>query len=159
MVYLLDFQSFQYSRFPLPGQHYWCKKKRQVVFEGFWARYNLLQVYWQRSLNAVRSNAIYMVRGQAGSRQTGQTVHRDGRNDYRKSRHEHHGNGDPLRLAGGLSQSSSFAQVLADVLAAPVGVAGVSEASALGAALCAAVGSGAIPDLEQALHDGKAEPT
>jgi L-ribulose-5-phosphate 4-epimerase len=47
-----------------------------------------------------------------------------------------------IRLAGGMSRSSFFAQLLADVVGMPVEVAQVTECSALGAAICAAVGAG-----------------
>src|SRR5215510_10771434 len=47
-----------------------------------------------------------------------------------------------IRLAGGMSRSSFFAQLLSDVVGVPVEVAQVPECSALGAAICAAVGGG-----------------
>ncbi|HXV83636.1 MAG TPA: NAD(P)-dependent oxidoreductase [Candidatus Binatia bacterium] len=47
-----------------------------------------------------------------------------------------------IRLGGGMSKSGFFAQLLSDVLAAPVEVAQVPECSALGAAICAGVGVG-----------------
>ena len=47
-----------------------------------------------------------------------------------------------IRLAGGMSKSGFFAQLLADVLGVPVEVAQVPECSALGAAICAGVGAG-----------------
>lgn len=50
-------------------------------------------------------------------------------------------------LTGGLSQSDTFAQILCDVLGTPLRTSGVTETSALGAALCGAVGAGALPDL------------
>jgi sugar (pentulose or hexulose) kinase len=46
-----------------------------------------------------------------------------------------------IRLAGGMSKSTFFAQLLADVLGVPVEAAQVPECSALGAAICAAVGA------------------
>jgi sugar (pentulose or hexulose) kinase/phosphoglycerate dehydrogenase-like enzyme/ribulose-5-phosphate 4-epimerase/fuculose-1-phosphate aldolase/putative sterol carrier protein len=46
-----------------------------------------------------------------------------------------------IRLAGGMAKSSFFAQLLADVLGAPVEAARVLECSALGAAICAGVGA------------------
>lgn len=64
-----------------------------------------------------------------------------------------------LRLAGGLSRSPFLAQVLANVLAAPVEVAATAEASALGAALCAAVGAERFSDLEVAAANLLCEPT
>jgi sugar (pentulose or hexulose) kinase/phosphoglycerate dehydrogenase-like enzyme/ribulose-5-phosphate 4-epimerase/fuculose-1-phosphate aldolase/putative sterol carrier protein len=47
-----------------------------------------------------------------------------------------------IRLAGGMSKSAFFAQLLADVLGMPVEAAQVPECSALGAAICAGVGAG-----------------
>ncbi len=47
-----------------------------------------------------------------------------------------------IRLAGGMSKSAFFAQLLSDVVGIPVEVAQVPECSALGAAICAAVGAG-----------------
>jgi sugar (pentulose or hexulose) kinase/phosphoglycerate dehydrogenase-like enzyme/ribulose-5-phosphate 4-epimerase/fuculose-1-phosphate aldolase/putative sterol carrier protein len=46
-----------------------------------------------------------------------------------------------IRLAGGMSKSAFFAQLLSDVLGVPVEAAQVSECSALGAAICAGVGA------------------
>ena len=46
-----------------------------------------------------------------------------------------------IRLAGGMSKSPFLAQLLADVLGAPVEAARVSECSALGAAICAGAGA------------------
>lgn len=51
-----------------------------------------------------------------------------------------------LALAGGLSRSTFFAQLLADVTGAPA-ARGAAEASALGAAICAGVGAGVFPDV------------
>ena len=51
---------------------------------------------------------------------------------------------------GGLSRSPLFTQLLADVLDRPVAVGATSEASALGAALCAGVGAGVFDDLRAA---------
>ncbi|CAM5774223.1 carbohydrate kinase [Labrys miyagiensis] len=52
-----------------------------------------------------------------------------------------------VRLTGGVSRNASFAQMFADALNLPVTVAGVDEAAAFGAALCAgaAVGQFASP--------------
>ena len=64
---------------------------------------------------------------------------------------ERAGAGDgPVHLTGGLSRSRFFSQLLADVLAAPVSVSAEPEATAFGAALCAAVGAGARESLEAA---------
>jgi autoinducer 2 (AI-2) kinase len=46
-----------------------------------------------------------------------------------------------VRLAGGMSKSAFFAQLLSDVLGVPVEAAQVPECSALGAAICAGVGA------------------
>lgn len=45
-------------------------------------------------------------------------------------------------LGGGMARSATFVRLLADVLGRPVRTAEVPEASALGAAMCAAVGAG-----------------
>jgi len=55
-----------------------------------------------------------------------------------------------LHLGGGLSRSRVFAELLAGALHRPLRVAEVAESSALGAALCAAVGAGYFANLEQA---------
>ena len=52
-----------------------------------------------------------------------------------------------IRLAGGMSKSAFFAQLLSDVLGVPVEAAHVSECSALGAAICAGVGARLYGDL------------
>ena len=46
-----------------------------------------------------------------------------------------------IRLAGGMSQSAFFAQLLSDVIGVPVEAVQVPECSALGAAICAGVGA------------------
>jgi autoinducer 2 (AI-2) kinase len=55
-----------------------------------------------------------------------------------------------LVLTGGLSRSAAFAQCIADALDCEVQVPDEPGATALGAALCAAVAAGAFPDLESA---------
>ena len=55
-----------------------------------------------------------------------------------------------IRLAGGMSKSTFFAQLLADVLGVPVEAAQVPECSALGAAICAAVGARLYDDVVDA---------
>lgn len=55
-----------------------------------------------------------------------------------------------VRLGGGMSRSETFARLLADVVGRPVLVASVPEASALGAAMCAAVGAGIHVSLPEA---------
>lgn len=61
---------------------------------------------------------------------------------------------DEIRLTGGGSRNPAFAQMFADVLGRPVGVAAVDEAAAWGAARCAAVGVGA----QGSLDDGDERP-
>ncbi|NRA02482.1 MAG: class II aldolase/adducin family protein [Myxococcales bacterium] len=56
----------------------------------------------------------------------------------------------PLRLAGGVSRSPLFAQIVADVFDEPVAAGGTGDESALGAAICAGVGAG----LYEGLTDG-----
>ncbi|WP_188112841.1 NAD(P)-dependent oxidoreductase [Mycobacterium simiae] len=56
----------------------------------------------------------------------------------------------PFHLAGGMSRSAVFAQIISDVLGQPVQVGATSESSALGAALCAGVAVGVFTDLAQA---------
>jgi autoinducer 2 (AI-2) kinase len=50
-------------------------------------------------------------------------------------------------FAGGASKSPAWSQIVADVLGLTVRVPVVKEASALGGALCAAVGAAVFPDL------------
>jgi len=52
-----------------------------------------------------------------------------------------------LRMAGGLSRSAFFTQLVSEVLERPIEVAAVPEATALGAAICAGVGAGIFDDL------------
>jgi len=53
-----------------------------------------------------------------------------------------------VMLAGGLSRSDVFAQILSDVLGVEVEAGDCHEATALGAALCAGVGAGVFESLE-----------
>lgn len=55
-----------------------------------------------------------------------------------------------VALGGGMARSQFFAQLLADVLGAPVQVAAAPETSCAGAAMCAAVGAGVYDDLTAA---------
>jgi autoinducer 2 (AI-2) kinase len=55
-----------------------------------------------------------------------------------------------MRLGGGIARSELWCQILSEVLGFPVVVPAASEASAVGAALCAGVGAGLFPDLRQA---------
>jgi autoinducer 2 (AI-2) kinase len=57
---------------------------------------------------------------------------------------------DQVCLTGGLTHSRLFCQILSDCLALPVFVGRVREASALGAAICAATGIQAFADLADA---------
>lgn len=56
-----------------------------------------------------------------------------------------------LVVSGGGSRSPLMSQIVADVLARPVERAGLPDAAALGAAICAAVGHGTHPDWETAV--------
>jgi autoinducer 2 (AI-2) kinase len=55
-----------------------------------------------------------------------------------------------LRLGGGMTRSAAFVRLLADVIGRPVRVAGLPEVSALGAAMCAAVGAGLYSSFTEA---------
>lgn len=57
---------------------------------------------------------------------------------------------EELSVCGGLSRSGFFTQMAADVCQVPVRVPAVREASSLGAAMCAAVGSGRYENLGEA---------
>jgi len=57
---------------------------------------------------------------------------------------------EPFALGGGVSRSDTFARCVAGVLQRPVALSRTPDATALGAALCAAVGSGAFADLPAA---------
>ena len=54
-----------------------------------------------------------------------------------------------IRLAGGMSKSTFFAQLLADVLGVNIEAAQVPECSALGAAICAGVGARLYPNVAE----------
>lgn len=54
-----------------------------------------------------------------------------------------------LSLSGGLARSAVWAQLVSDVLAAPVEIAATPETTALGAALCAGVAAGLYGNLEE----------
>ncbi|MFN2281084.1 MAG: FGGY-family carbohydrate kinase [Anaerolineales bacterium] len=55
------------------------------------------------------------------------------------------------RIAGGGAKSLVWAQMFADVLQIPIEITEASELGALGAAICAAVGSSHYPDVEKAV--------
>jgi len=55
-----------------------------------------------------------------------------------------------LRLAGGMSRSPAFAQLLSEVLGRELELCAHAETTALGAALCAGVAAGTFPDLAEA---------
>jgi sugar (pentulose or hexulose) kinase len=55
-----------------------------------------------------------------------------------------------VRLGGGMVRSDTFVRLLADVIGRPIRVADVPEVSALGAAMCAAVGAGLYGSLAEA---------
>ncbi len=54
-----------------------------------------------------------------------------------------------LKLGGGMSRSSFWCQVVSDVLGLPIYAPEQPDCSALGAAICAGVGSGVFKDLEE----------
>jgi sugar (pentulose or hexulose) kinase/phosphoglycerate dehydrogenase-like enzyme/ribulose-5-phosphate 4-epimerase/fuculose-1-phosphate aldolase len=61
-----------------------------------------------------------------------------------------------LHLAGGMSRSDVFAQLVCDVVDLPITVGATREATAMGAAICAGVGAGVFSDLaEGARHLGR----
>jgi len=55
-----------------------------------------------------------------------------------------------LRLGGGMTRSAAFVRLLADVIGRPIRVAAMPEVSALGAAMCAAVGAGLYSSFAEA---------
>jgi len=57
-----------------------------------------------------------------------------------------------FHITGGLSRSEIWTRILADVLGRPVIIPEVSEGPALGAALCAAVGVGLYPTIEDGMR-------
>jgi len=63
-----------------------------------------------------------------------------------------------LWVCGGLSRSRLFTQMVADICQVPVKVPYVREASALGAAMCAATGVGVYDSLRQALEGMSGRP-
>jgi autoinducer 2 (AI-2) kinase len=56
-----------------------------------------------------------------------------------------------MLFVGGPSVSRLWSQIVADVLGVPVKVPDVTEATCVGAALCALVGAGVQPDLNAAV--------
>lgn len=60
---------------------------------------------------------------------------------------------EELRVAGGGSQSNAAMQITADIFGLPTSRPHVYEASGLGAAMDAAVGSGLHPDFDTAIHE------
>ena len=61
------------------------------------------------------------------------------------------GGGGRRLVAGGMARSRLFAEILAGVCGRPVGVLSETDATALGAAVCAAVAAGDHPDLTAAV--------
>ena len=57
---------------------------------------------------------------------------------------------DRIGMTGGLCESPLFCQILADCLGVAVEVGSIREGSALGAAICSAVGTGAFASLQEA---------
>ncbi|MBM4433225.1 MAG: hypothetical protein FJ025_04425, partial [Chloroflexi bacterium] len=60
-----------------------------------------------------------------------------------------------VRLGGGLTKSRCLTQILPAILDKPVSVSEIADVSTLGAAMCAAVGSGVYAKLEEAMAEMK----
>ena len=58
---------------------------------------------------------------------------------------------EAARIAGGASKSYEWAQMFADVLQMPIEVPKTSELGTLGAVICAAVGAGYYPNVDEAV--------
>lgn len=63
-----------------------------------------------------------------------------------------------VSIGGGLAQSRSLVQMLSEVLGMPVTSFEMAQVTSFGAAMCAAVGSGIYPDLEQAMGAMQPKP-
>jgi autoinducer 2 (AI-2) kinase len=61
--------------------------------------------------------------------------------------------GVPVCIGGGLTQSETFVGLLADVVGEPVKIARTPSVSALGAAICGAVGVGLYADIQEASRE------
>lgn len=57
-----------------------------------------------------------------------------------------------IRLCGGVSKSSKWCQMFADILEAPVELTDVTELGAFGAAMCAGIGAGVFKDCKDAVN-------
>ena len=64
-----------------------------------------------------------------------------------------------ISIGGGLAQSGLLMQMLADTLGMPVATFDVAQVSAIGTAMCAAVGAGAYQSLEQAMEAMRPQPS
>ena len=60
---------------------------------------------------------------------------------------------DMLRVTGGMSKNSLWAEILAQVTGKKVAVTKIDDGTAMGSALCAAVGAGMYTTLEKAVSD------
>ena len=56
-----------------------------------------------------------------------------------------------LRVTGGMSKNSLWTEILSQVTRKTVAVSGIEDGTAMGSALCAAVGAGMFPTLEKAV--------
>ena len=56
-----------------------------------------------------------------------------------------------VRLAGGITKSEVWSQMVSDILQMPLEVSDASEPGALGAAICASIAAGVYPDIEDAV--------
>lgn len=64
-----------------------------------------------------------------------------------------------ISIGGGLAQSKLLMQMLSDTLGMPVATFDLAQVSAIGTAMCAAVGAGTYQGLEQAMEAMRPEPT
>jgi sugar (pentulose or hexulose) kinase len=63
-----------------------------------------------------------------------------------------------INIGGGLAQSKLLMQMLSDTLGMPIAAFDVAQVSAIGTAMCAAVGADIYPGLEQAMQAMRPEP-
>jgi sugar (pentulose or hexulose) kinase len=64
-----------------------------------------------------------------------------------------------ISVGGGLAQSRLLMQMFSDILGVPIAAFHMAQVSAIGTAMCAAVGAGIYADLKQAVEAMRPEPT